>query len=190
MWDLDMLCNYVSNICPSSDETHIHIYKLHRELQLVNCNNGRGGSPRILNSATLSAWMTHHAIVHRILHLYHTHIVPSHSRGHQLSKQIHNTINSLGDIPLCKFWRSGACGDDEGEYSGRSESTTEKVWAVSYDSGKSPEIYTAGYIFAALRIFTRPIPLGIGLCVRVCVCLSVITSKMIIISTRRLHGPL
>ena len=38
MWDLDMLCNYVSNICPSSDETHIHIYKLHCEFQLVNRN--------------------------------------------------------------------------------------------------------------------------------------------------------
>ena len=32
-----------------------------------------------------------------------THIVPSHSRCHQLSKQIHNTINSLGDIPLANF---------------------------------------------------------------------------------------
>ena len=86
MWDLDMLCNYVSNICPSSDETHIHIYKLHCEFQLVNRNfakkiMGGGGSPRILNSATLSAWMTHRAIVHRILHLYHTHIVPSHIQG-------------------------------------------------------------------------------------------------------------
>ena len=64
MWDLDMLCNYVSNICPSSDETHIHIYKLHCEFQLVNCNVAKknnffffrgGGSPGILNSATLSA---------------------------------------------------------------------------------------------------------------------------------------
>ena len=31
---------------------------------------------------------------------------------------------------------------------------------------------------------------GIGLCVYVCVCPSVITSKMIIISARRLHRPL
>ena len=38
MRDLDMLCNYVSNMCPSSDETHIHINKLHSEFQLVNCN--------------------------------------------------------------------------------------------------------------------------------------------------------
>lgn len=48
MRDLDMLCNYVSNMCPSSDETHIHINKLHSEWQLRQKKIMGGDHPEFL----------------------------------------------------------------------------------------------------------------------------------------------
>ena len=102
-------------------------------------NNG-GGSPRILNSATLSAWMTHHDIVQRILHLYQP-ILCHHIQGVancQSKYIIRSTVWEIFRWQVLTFggmWR----------WRGWMFSQVKKVWAVSYDSGKSPEIYSAGY---------------------------------------------